>query len=50
MRKDYTDEQVVDITNLNLQQVLIVRQKYNELGEAAYQWVDEEFLKKRKQL
>jgi len=50
MRNDYTDKQVVDITNLILQQVLIVRQKYNELGEAAYQWVDEEFLKKRKQL
>ncbi len=44
MYKSYTDEQIVDILNFDLQQVEVIRQKYNELGDNAYKWVEEQFI------
>ena len=43
--KSYSDEQIVDILNLDLNLVKVIRQKYNELGLNASQWIDEQFLK-----
>ena len=45
MHKSYTDEQIVDILNFDLYQLEVIRQKYNELGSNAYQWVEEQFVK-----
>jgi len=41
----YEDTQIFNLTNLDIQRIKELRQKYTELGLNAYQWIEEQFLK-----
>lgn len=44
IKKDYTNEQIVDILNLELEQIEVIRKKYNELDEKTFNWIDNQFI------